>query len=60
MPSLRDEFQKRSWEVPSSIDRVYVSDAARAIIGYEPAYGIEELSGGDHLAPMTTGFPTAC
>jgi nucleoside-diphosphate-sugar epimerase len=60
VPSLREEFQKRSWEIPSSIDRVYVSDTALDILGYEPAYGIEESIGGDHLAPMASDFPTAC
>lgn len=61
VPWLRKRFEKRSWEFPSSIDRVYVSDAARDIIGYEPALGMEESIDDDHLATTTTtDFPTAC
>ncbi len=60
VPWLRDEFEKRSWEVPSSIDRVYVSDAARQIIGYQSAYGIKEALGDAHRVHMITDLPTAC
>ena len=41
VPWLRNEFEERRWKVPTSIDRVYVSDAAQEIIGYKPACGVK-------------------
>jgi UDP-glucose 4-epimerase len=38
-PELVAEFRQRGWSVPQSIDRVYVIDKAKAILGFEPQYG---------------------
>lgn len=60
LPWLRGEFEKRSWKVPSSIDRVYVSDAAREVIGYRPAFGVGDALRGDRHAAPASSLPTAC
>jgi nucleoside-diphosphate-sugar epimerase len=42
-PGAEHEFAARGWHLPQSIDRVYVSDAARRAIGYAPEHGFAEL-----------------
>ncbi|PMD97275.1 epimerase [Siphonobacter sp. BAB-5405] len=42
-PELLIAFQKRGWELPSSIDRVYDSSSARLGLGWTPQYGFEEV-----------------
>ncbi|MGH8135886.1 MAG: NAD-dependent epimerase/dehydratase family protein [Steroidobacteraceae bacterium] len=37
------EFARRGWELPDSIDRVYVVDKAMAKLGYRPAHDFESL-----------------
>jgi UDP-glucose 4-epimerase len=37
-------FASRGWSLPPSIDRVYVSDRAGAILGYRPQFNFEELA----------------
>ena len=37
------EFARRGWELPESIDRVYVVDKAIAGLGYRPAHNFESL-----------------
>jgi nucleoside-diphosphate-sugar epimerase len=37
-PSLVTAFVERGWALPQSIDRVYVIDRAREILGYAPAF----------------------
>ncbi len=44
-PGANREFEARGWRLPQSIDRVYVSDAARRSIGYAPCHGFAELLG---------------
>jgi len=38
-PALVEEFARRKWPLPESIDRVYVSAHARRLLGYAPAFG---------------------
>ncbi len=40
LPWLSAEFADRGWELPKSIDRIYVSDAAGLLINYRPAHGL--------------------
>jgi nucleoside-diphosphate-sugar epimerase len=42
-PDAERAFAERGWHLPRSIDRVYVSDAARRAIGYAPRFGFTEL-----------------
>lgn len=42
-PALVAAFGARGWELPRSIDRVYVPDAAIAALGWRPRYGFEEV-----------------
>jgi len=37
-PDIVDEFARRSWPLPVSIDRVYVIDGAKQRLGYCPKY----------------------
>ena len=43
VPKLVELFNKKGWEIPASIDRVYVIEKAREILNYQPAFNIEEL-----------------
>jgi UDP-glucose 4-epimerase len=36
-PELAEEFSRRNWALPASIDRVYVIDKAKATLGFAPA-----------------------
>lgn len=42
-PGLVEQFARRQWPLPESIDRVYVIDKARALLGYKPQFGFREL-----------------
>lgn len=42
-PELVDEFARRKWPLPESIDRVYVIDKAKSLLGYQPRFGFREL-----------------
>ena len=43
IPALFAYYNKRNWEMPSSIDRVYVIDKAKEMLGYQPKYNIKEM-----------------
>ena len=43
MPELIQYFKERDWTVPNSIDRVYVIDKAKEMLGYVPRYNIREF-----------------
>ena len=43
VPELVDEYQSRKWPLPARIDRVYVIEKAKALIGYRPQFGFREL-----------------
>ena len=38
-PGLVAAFEARGWPLPACIDRVYVSDKAKQLIGYAPHFG---------------------
>ena len=42
-PWAADEFSRRGWRLPSSIDRVYVTDKAQKVLGYKPKYNFTDL-----------------
>ncbi len=42
-PIFVEAFHARSWPLPSSIDRVYVSDRASQVLGYAPTCGADAL-----------------
>lgn len=42
-PELVAEFSRRKWPLPESIDRVYVVDKAKALLGYKARFGFREL-----------------
>jgi UDP-glucose 4-epimerase len=48
-PGARAFFASRDWGLPSSIDRVYVSDRARAVLGYRPQFDFEWLVASGNL-----------
>ena len=41
-PELVAAFQSRNWPLPTSIDRVYVTDKARRQLGFETTFGWRE------------------
>ena len=43
VPELVDEYLRRQWPLPARIDRVYVIDKAKALLGYQPQLGYREL-----------------
>ena len=43
VPELVEEFSRRKWPLPESIDRVYVIDKAKALLGYKAHLGFREL-----------------
>jgi UDP-glucose 4-epimerase len=42
-PEAEDVYQHKNWAFPKSIDRVYVCDKARRLLGYQPQYTFEYL-----------------
>ncbi|HEK21599.1 NAD-dependent epimerase/dehydratase family protein [Mucilaginibacter sp.] len=44
-PQAADIYQEKNWVFPESIDRVYVTDKARRILGYAPKYTFDYLIG---------------
>ncbi len=36
-------FRRHGWSLPTSIDRVYVTDKAEAALGYNPQYNFTEM-----------------
>jgi UDP-glucose 4-epimerase len=38
VPEFEAEYARRGWKLPKTIDRVYVNDAARTQLGWEPRY----------------------
>jgi nucleoside-diphosphate-sugar epimerase len=45
LPWAPAEFARRGWELPRSIDRVYVVDRAAAVLGYRPQHDFASLFG---------------
>jgi len=42
VPSAVEVFAQHQWELPTSIDRVYVIEKAECLLGYHPVYGFDE------------------
>ncbi|WP_284449849.1 NAD-dependent epimerase/dehydratase family protein [Spongiibacter tropicus] len=42
-PEIAQAFQKRSWQLPQSLDRVYDSSSAREKLGWSPIHGFESV-----------------
>ncbi|MEO1051855.1 MAG: NAD(P)-dependent oxidoreductase [Bacteroidota bacterium] len=47
IPELIEYYKTRNWDMPSSIDRVYVIEKAKGILKYNPRYNIKELLEGE-------------
>jgi UDP-glucose 4-epimerase len=45
-PEFVAEFSRRSWPLPTRIDRVYAIEKAKALLNYQPRFGFRELLGG--------------
>jgi UDP-glucose 4-epimerase len=43
MPEAAAGFDRLGWELPSSVDRVYVSERAASVLGYRPRRGVAEV-----------------
>ena len=43
IPKLIQYYENRNWEIPESIDRVYVIDKAKKELGYVPKYNIQQI-----------------
>ena len=43
IPELIRFYQNNHWEMPNSIDRVYVIDKAKKVLGYRPKYNIRDF-----------------
>lgn len=43
VPLLAGVYRSKNWALPNEIDRVYVIDKARRMLGYQPRYNIKEL-----------------
>lgn len=44
-PWIDEEFARRGWRLPSSIDRVYVTDKAQGVLGFKPEHDFADLLG---------------
>ena len=42
-PEVREAFLQRGWELPQRIDRVYVIEKAKRVLGYRPQYGFRAV-----------------
>ncbi len=42
-PEANEVYQRKNWAFPKSIDRVYVCDKAKQMLGYKPQYTFEYL-----------------
>ncbi len=53
VPKYQTEYQRRGWQLPPSIDRVYVNERARTELGWQPRHDfkavINRLAVGDDL-----------
>ena len=43
VPEVREAFLQRGWDLPRRIDRVYVIEKARRVLGYRPQYGFKSV-----------------
>lgn len=43
VPELVSAFERRGWELPTKIDRVYVPEKAMSVLGFSPQFGWRDL-----------------
>ena len=43
IPAIFDYYMDRNWVMPEFIDRVYVIEKAKKLLGFEPKYNIGEI-----------------
>lgn len=43
VPHVVEAFARHNWELPASIDRVYIIEKAERLLGYRPVYGFDEF-----------------
>ena len=43
VPAVAEQFLRRKWPLPNSIDRVYVIEKAYALLAFKPRFGVREL-----------------
>jgi nucleoside-diphosphate-sugar epimerase len=43
VPEVREAFLERGWDLPPRIDRVYVIEKAKRLLGYRPQYGVKAV-----------------
>ena len=48
-PGVRAEFERHGWPLPARVDRVYMIEAAKEMLGYQPKHGIHDLLGLDWM-----------
>jgi len=60
LPWLADEFSARDWPLPATIDRVYVSDHASVVIGYQPTLGVRDALAALPVADRPNDLPMTC
>ena len=44
-PWAAEEFAERGWDLPATIDRVYVTDKAQRVLGYAPRHDFASMFG---------------
>ncbi len=54
-PWVQAEFARRGWQLPQSIDRVYVVDRAIRELGYRPVHDFESMFRRQGLRPAAQG-----
>jgi nucleoside-diphosphate-sugar epimerase len=42
-PWIDEAFQRRAWDLPASIDRVYVTEKAERVLHYRPKFGLVQF-----------------
>lgn len=47
VPWAEEEFRRRGWRLPRSIDRVYVVENAARVMGWIPRYGLQAFLDGE-------------
>ena len=52
-PWIEGAFERRDWKLPSSIDRVYVTEKAERVLGYQPQHGLVQYL--QEFAPREEG-----
>jgi nucleoside-diphosphate-sugar epimerase len=53
-PWIESAFERRDWKLPTSIDRVYVTEKAERVLGYRPQHGLVQYL--QEFAPRGEGL----